>query len=116
MKPVVHAQLSVRKYGGTIDDYLGIHEWFDQTKMCFPDMRHRAILHSSFGIYLSTDKFGDYFQNSEGRTIATRDIGEEHVIQDMGRIPTLDDYLDGMPFYPWLGGPVKKITTLSLVD
>lgn len=115
MKPTVHAKLSVKKHGGKIDDYIQIHEWFDQTKAHVPDMRHRSILHSSFGIYLCQQQFGVYFENSEGRMVAVRDIGEEHVLQDMGTIPTLQDYLDGMPMYDWLGGRVKK-TFISLVD
>ena len=48
MKPWIHAENSVKKFGGIPEDYLKIHDWFDQTKAHFPDMRHRAILHSSF--------------------------------------------------------------------
>ena len=122
MKPLVHAKLSASKWGGSLDDYMAIHEWFDQTKAHVPDMRHRAILHSSFGIYLSVQFFGDYFKNSDGVHIATRDIGEEHVLQDMHFIPTIQDYLDGkegeqgMPLYPWLGGAPRSIRTIALVD
>jgi len=39
MKPWVHAENSARKFGGTPKDYLRIHDWFDQTKAHFPDMR-----------------------------------------------------------------------------
>ncbi len=116
MKPLIHAKLSVNKYGGHIDDYLKIHEWFDQTKSHVPDMRHRAILHSSFGCYLALDFFGDYFQNSEGRDIATRDICEEHILQDMGTIPTVQDYLKELPMLDWLGGPKTTIRRIPLVD
>ena len=27
-----HALSSVRKWGGTVDDYLPLHQWFDQSK------------------------------------------------------------------------------------
>lgn len=30
----------------------------DQTKACLPDVRHRAILHSSFGCFLAEQVFG----------------------------------------------------------
>lgn len=73
-------------------------------------MRHRAILHNSFGIYLCEQQFGTNIINSDGKTVSVRDIGEQHVIDDMGRIPTLQDYLQDMPFFPWLGG-VKKTKT-----
>ena len=122
MKPTIHAQLSARKYGGDWQEYLPIHEWFDQTKAHIPDMRHRAILHSSFGIYLCTQVHGDWFENSTGRVISVRDIGEEHIIQDMGFIPTVQDYLDGrngepgMPMHPWLGGLPSTTRIISMHD
>lgn len=114
MKPLVHAQCSVKKWGGVLEDYLHLHEWFDQTKALVPDMRHRAILHNSFGCFLICQMYGDYFTNSDGKLIATRDIAEEHILEDMGRIPTVQDYLTEMPMYPWLGGPIKKITRIPL--
>ena len=30
--PLQHAKSSVRKWGGVVEDYLEIHEWFDETK------------------------------------------------------------------------------------
>lgn len=116
VKPLVHSKLSVKKYGGCVDDYMTIHNFLDSSKAHVPDMRHRAMLHNSFGIYLCEMTVGDYFKNSEGHLISTRDIGEEHIIQDMGRIPTVQDYLDGMPIYDWLGGRPLKTTTLFMVD
>lgn len=108
MKPLVHAKLSVKKYGGEISDYMLIHNFLDSSKAHVPDMRHRAMLHNSWGIYLAEMTCGDFYENSIGRLISTRDIAEEHIIQDMGRIPTVQDYLDGMPIYDWLGGRVDK--------
>lgn len=111
MKPYIHALSSVKKYGGKPEDYLEIHEWFDQTKAHFPDQRHRAILHSSFGIFLCEQVFGTNIENSNGRLISVRDIGEQHVIEDMGTIPTVQDYLKDMPMYEWLGGK-KRVKTV----
>mgnify|MGYP003554881982 FL=1 len=79
-------------------------------------MRHRAILHSSFGIYITQQVFGVYITNSNGRTIAVRDLAEEHIIEDLGRIPTVQDYLDGMPIYNWLGGLPRNTKFIPLVD
>lgn len=107
MKPFLHGKVSVKRFGGKEEDYQKIHDWFDQTKAHFADMRHRAILHSSFGIFLCEQVFGVNITNSEGNLVSVRDIAEQHVIDDMGRIPSLHDYLDGMPFYPWLGGTKK---------
>jgi len=114
MKPFLHGKVSVKKFGGKEEDYQAIHDWFDQTKAHFPDMRHRAILHSSFGIYLCEQQFGTNITNSDGKIVSVRDIGEQHVIDDMGRIPTIQDYLNEMPFYNWLGGSKKDKIKLNL--
>ena len=108
MKPYIHAQNSVRAFGGKVEDYLPIHDFLDESKAHFPDMRHRALLHSSWGIYLAERVFGHAIKNGDGRLVQTRDIAEKHVIEDMGRIPTVQDYLQGMPMYDWLGGPKRK--------
>lgn len=114
MKPYQHARVSAKKFGGKPEDYLKIHDFFDQTKAMFPDMRHRAILHNSFGCFLAEQVFGHNLTNSDGRVVSVRDVAEQHVIDDMGRIPTIQDYLEGMPMYDWLGGPKRKVRTVEL--
>jgi hypothetical protein len=116
MKPWVHAKNSVRKFGGKPEDYIKLHEWFDQTKSAHADMRHRAILHNAMGIYIAVDVFGDSngnMTNSDGVEIPVREVGEQHVLEDMGRIPSLTDYLSGMPMYSWLGGPKRTIKKIA---
>lgn len=104
MKPYHHALVSVRKWKGKAEDYLPIHDFIDSSKAHFPDMRHRALLHSSFGIFVCEKVFGHNIQNSDNRLVSVRDIAEQHVIDDMGRIPTVQDYLSHMKMYDWLGG------------
>ena len=104
MKPSIHAASSVRKFGGKPEDYLKIHDWFDQTKSHFGDNRHRAILHSSFGIFLAEQMFGHNIKNSDGREVSVRDIGEQHVMEDMKFIPTVADYLSEMEYQNWMHG------------
>lgn len=79
-------------------------------------MRHRALLHSSWGCYLVEKVFGITLVNSNGREVSTRDVAEQHIIDDLGRIPTPQDYLEGMPIYDWLGGPKKTVRVISMVD
>lgn len=110
MKPWLHGKNSVKRWGGKIQDYQKIHDWMDQTKAMVPSMKHRAILHNSFGIYLAEQVFGEGIENSDGKHVSVRDICEQHVIEDLGTIPTLQDYLQGMPLYDWLGGPKRKTT------
>ena len=127
MKPWEHAKHSVKKWGGTNEDYMPIHDFLDSSKAHFPDMRHRALLHSSFGIYIAERVFGTNitlkrFTAREGnhnvtymdKKVSVRDIAEAHVIQDMGTIPTVQDYLKDMPMYDWLGGKKRERVTIKL--
>lgn len=108
MKPLIHAKSSVRKYGGKIEDYLHIHDFMDSTKSAMSDVRHRAILHNSFGIFLAEKAFGVYFKNSDGKDVSVRDIAEDHVIEDLGFIPTMEHYLKNMQIQPWMSGTMRN--------
>lgn len=108
MKPLLHAKLSVKNYGGHVDDYLPIHNFIDSSKQCMPDVRHRALLHSAFGCYLVEQVFGVYLTNSEGKMVSTRDVAEEHIIQDLGFIPTVEKYLNNMTLQPWMSGTERR--------
>lgn len=116
MKPLVHAKLSVIKFGGTIDDYVDIHEFLDSSKAHVPDMRHRAILHSSFGIYIAQELFGIYRLNAHGEEYSVRDICEHHVLEDLGFIPTVHEWFENMELQPWMSGMPKGFKKMELVD
>ena len=103
--PLHHSISSVKKWGGTVDDYLPIHNWFDETKMHYPDMRHRALRHHAEGIFWCEEKFGVYIVNSNGRQVPVRALGEQHCIEDIGFIPTIKDYLDNMNIVNWMYKP-----------
>lgn len=108
MKPLIHAKVSVKRYGGRVEDYLAIHEFIDSSKIAMPDVRHRAILHSSFGIYLAEKQFGTYITNAAGKDVSVRDIAEEHVQEDLGFIPTIETWLEELPLKPWMSGAKKR--------
>ena len=103
-KPYTHALSSAKKFGGEANDYLKFHEWMDQTKAVCSDARHRAILHSSFGIFLGEQFFGATFENSTGRIISTRNILEQHCMEDFGFIPSMMDFILCMKYEPWMNG------------
>lgn len=109
MKPYLHAKLSAKKYGGVPNDYIKIHNFIDQSKMCMPDIRHRALLHSSFGCYMAESVFGVTILNDEEKVVSVRDIAEDHIIQDLGFIPTVETWLNKLPIEPWMSGSVKHI-------
>jgi hypothetical protein len=116
MKPYQHALITVKHFGGKPEDYMPIHDFLDSSKAHFPDMRHRALLHSSFGIFICEQVFGTNIKNSDERLVSVRDIAEKHVIEDMGTIPTVQDYLQHLPMLDWLGGkkrPQRKSIDLT---
>jgi hypothetical protein len=55
--PYHHALSSVRKWGGAVEDYIPIHDWFDASKMILADFRHRCLRHHSEGIYMAETLF-----------------------------------------------------------
>ncbi len=122
MKPYLHALISVKKFGGIPEDYIDIHNWFDSAKQNVPDARHRLVLHNSFGIFLCEQLFGEIVQNdrgfkrmpyislSDGKKVSVRDIAEQHVIDDLGRIPTLEECLAKVPLDETFTGNVSQFT------
>jgi hypothetical protein len=87
-----HALSSVRKWGGTPDDYLPLHQWFDQSKAILADPRHRALRHHAEGIFMLEVLFGATIVNADGRIVPVRLIGEQHVREDLGSIPSFADW------------------------
>ena len=103
MNTVYHARVCVKKWGGVIEDYLPIHEWFDATKATVADFRHRALRHHAFGIFECEEKFGPYITNSSGRKVPTRLIGELHVREDCGgKIPSVQDWVTSIKPQRWM--------------
>src|SRR5215475_2593256 len=104
MHALYHARSSARKFGGEPEDYLRFHLWFDRSIFHINDKRHRAMFHHSAGIQWLQEQFGEFFTNSAGKTIPLQHIGEQHVIEDVGCIPALSDWLRQVPKEKWHGG------------
>lgn len=104
MNAVRHARGSVKKWGGVVEDYLPIHTKMDSSKISHATIKHRIIFHSAFGIFLIEELFGPYIINSDGIQVPVREIAEAHVMEDLGRIPSLDEWLKEMPVKEWMGG------------
>ena len=93
--PHQHAKSSVKKWGGRVEDYSAIHEWFDATKAWVGHSIHRMFRHHSEGIFECEKVFGVSFVNSEGKTVYTRYVGEQHVKEDCnGYIPSAKEWID----------------------
>jgi hypothetical protein len=108
MKPHIHAKNSAKKYGGVPADYQAIHDTIDSSKSAHATMRHRLVFHSAFGIYVVERIHGVLLTNSDGASVSVRDIAEDHVLEDLGRIPSLDEWLSELSLKQWMGGPVRK--------
>lgn len=112
----MHSKCHAKRWGGEPEEYLEIDDFLDQTKSHFPDMRHRTMLHNSWGIFMAEEYFGHNITLSTGKEVSVRDICEAHILEDLGFIPTISDYLLQMPFYPWLGGKRKEKEKIAISE
>ena len=95
--PLKHAKSSVKKWGGIEEDYIHIHDWFDESKAWIPHSKHRLFRHHSEGIFECEKRFGPSFVNSDGKTVYTRYVGEQHVREDCaGKIPSAKEWVDNI--------------------
>lgn len=103
--PLHHAMSSARKHGGTWEQYIDIHNWFDATKSWVPDVRHRTFRHHAEGIFEMEKIFGTAIEitleSGVTKLVPTRVLGEQHVKEDCGFIPKAADYVKGMKLEPW---------------
>jgi hypothetical protein len=106
--PYHHAVSSAKKYGGEPADYLALHQCLDASKQHMADFRHRALRHHSEGIFLLETFFGTTIMNSADRVVPVRFIGEQHVLEDLGRIPTVADWLGRIQPEPWMLGKGRE--------
>lgn len=104
MKPYQHAKNSAKRHGGVPEDYMPIHDMIDSSKAAIPDMRHRGYFHNAFGIFVIEKIFGTNITNSDGQKVSVRDIAEDHVMEDLGFIPTLEHWFKNMTQQDWMFG------------
>lgn len=122
-KPFLHAKSSSKRFGGESSDYEEIHEWMDSSKSFIADNRHRALWHSSAGIFYIEKIFGINFSGikkiqekynlpssfeediiqflresrTQGSTIKNSD-GREISVREIAEQHVLEDF--GMKFIP----------------
>ena len=104
-KPYIHSVSSARRFGGVPEDYIEIHNLMDSSKGAIADNRHRALTHTSWFLSTVLERvFGVVIENSDGRKVSVRDIGEQHILEDFGGryIPTAQDYLQEMEHKEWM--------------
>lgn len=111
-----HAQSSARKWGGGPEDYLPVHEFIDSSKQSHGDVRHRALYHHTEGVFLCERIFGKVLhvkKNVKTIQVPVRLVAEQHILEDLGWLPSFSDYINGMPIQKWMSGSVRKEVPLS---
>src|ERR1019366_7886576 len=94
--PYHHALSSTKKWGGTVDDYLRIHDWFDKPKKITGDVRHRPLRHHPEGIFMAEAFVGSTITLSTGRITPTRWVGGLHVRDDLDFLTTFADWANAI--------------------
>lgn len=95
--PILHSKSSAKKFGGKWEDYIHLHEWMDETKAWYSHSTHRIFRHHSEGIFEMEQRFGSQFTNSDGKTVYTRYVGEQHVREDCNNyVPTAKEWIDAI--------------------
>lgn len=100
--PYHHAVSSAKRFGGSFEDYLALHRWFDASKAHVADARHRCLRHHSLGIFLAEWRFGVTLMNASGKSVPTRLVAEQHVQEDLSFIPSLAQCLRHLPIERWM--------------
>ena len=114
--PYYHAVSSAKRFGGIPEDYLKLHEWFDRGKASQPDFKHRCLSHHAQGIFDATEVFGLTLTISTGAQVPVRLIGEQHVTEDLGFIPTLQDWMELLTAKRWMSPRAKLLFRKAFVD
>lgn len=118
MNSYYHARSSARKWGGTPGDYQPIHDFIDSSKKIIGDVRHRSIYHHTEGVFLCERIFGTTIAvaKKSGRgtvEVPVRLIAEQHILEDLGWLPSPADYIKGMPVEKWMSGSQRREVPLS---
>ena len=108
-----HAISSARKFGGIPADYQAVHDWIDGSKQIVADFRHRALRHHAEGCFAAEALFGTTLTNSDGREVPVRLIAEQHILEDLGRIPSFADWVRNIRPEPWMGRVGMKLDNIE---
>ena len=109
-----HAVSSARKFGGVPADYQAIHDYLDGSKEIVADFRHRALRHHAEGCFAAEALFGVTITTSAGRQVPVRLIAEQHILEDLGRIPSFADWVRAIKPEAWMGRVGTKLDGISM--
>lgn len=98
-----HALSSARRFGGQPEDFAVVHDWIDGSKVILADFRHRALRHHAEGCFAAEALFGRTIATSDGRLVPVRLVAEQHILEDLGRIPSFADWARCIRPERWMG-------------
>ena len=101
------AVTSARHFGTTPEILLPLHSWFLETAAWFPDARHFAMRHHSFGIFQAERRCSVVLGHDSSSPVPTRIAAEWHVRTVLGRIPAAADFLRRIKGQPWMAAAHK---------
>lgn len=104
-----HSLSSVKKWGGKTDDYAPIHNWMDESKKLSAHFAHRVLRHHAEGCFAAEKEFGLTITNSNGKAVPVRLIVERHIVEDLGFIPSFDDWIKQVKLTTWMVRGRNKI-------
>jgi hypothetical protein len=110
--PMIHSISSVKRWGGKVEDYIGIHELLDSPKATMNNQSSRCLTHNTWFAFTIIPKiFGYNILNSDGKSINSVDIALLHIAEDfrMKFVPTPQDYLKHLEVQPWMCNGVKDV-------
>ena len=110
--PLIHSKSSVKRWGGSVKDYLPIHELIDSPKATMNNNSSRLLTHNTWFAYTIIPRiFGYNIINSDGKSVDTVDIAMLHIAEDfrMKFVPTPQDYLKHLEVQPWMNNGVKEL-------
>jgi len=98
MNATIHAELSVKRRGGIIEDYYNLHDFMDCSKEVEATNKHRFLTHTMFFVKeVMIPIFGNTIHIKGGKPVNMKDMLEQdHIVADYGGkfIPTLTDFAD----------------------
>jgi hypothetical protein len=100
------AEATAHRFGGQPEDYIAIHEWFDEAADGNDEDRFRLLAHRHCAeeIFGAERLFGHGLYNSDDRWVPVRYVAELHIKSRLRfpLIPNRADWLRGVPVQRWM--------------
>ena len=88
-----HCVSSSKAFGGEPNDYYPVHAFIDRARDHTHSDYHRIFTHHTMGVQDAIREFGPTIKVSTGREVPVRLIANQHIMEDLGFIPTPDELI-----------------------